>query len=196
MFEKILQFASEHPNTLAAISGLGSALAALAAVLLSAYALLLQRRHNQLSVRPIAHFGYVDYENEIAVWLRNSGVGPMKIDAITVFCGDSKRCTTTLIEHMECNNVEGNWSFFSGNLKGKTLAAGSVLHLLKLEGDPEDEDYIMSREATRRVLLNIELKVTYSDIYNRIIGTEARRLAFFGRHYFDYNFETQTLSGR
>lgn len=192
-FETVWKLASDNHEVLAALSGLGASIAALFAIVISVYSLAVQRRRNRLSVRPIAHFGYVDYENELSIWLRNSGVGPMKIDAITVRCVDSGLVKTTLYEQVSDKAVTGSWTFYSGNLKGRIVRAGGVLHLLKLKGDLGDSEFVAKREATRRALLALELKVSYSDIYGRTIGTEVRELGWFGRHYFQYDFATRTL---
>jgi hypothetical protein len=188
------EFVSSNPDTLAAVAGIGASVSALVAVILSVYSLAIQRQHNRLSVRPIANFGYVDFENEISIWLRNSGVGPMKIDALSTRCSDTDVVTTTLIEQMSQKSVKGSWTTFSGNLKGRTLRAGGVLHLIKLKGDHAEQDFCAQRDAARKALLSIELKITYSDIYGRTVGTEKRELSWFGRHFHDYDFGSRTLS--
>nr|WP_166485488.1 hypothetical protein [Ruegeria sp. TM1040] len=194
MIEVILEFATKSSATLSALSALGASVAALVAIFLSIYSLSVQRQHNRLSVRPIANFVYGDFEDEISIRLMNAGVGPMRIDAFTVKCSNTGNITNSLIEQMSDKQVVATWNAFSGNPCGKTIRAGGELALLKLTGDPEDAEFSAQRDTTRRALMAIELKVTFSDVYGKTIGTEATVLSWFGRHFFVYDFATGTLT--
>jgi len=61
-----------------------SAVVALFALLLSCIAYFGQRKHNRLSVRPLAYIMFGDWEDEIFVKVVNNGTGPMIIESITV----------------------------------------------------------------------------------------------------------------
>ncbi|MCA0906278.1 hypothetical protein LCM27_07705 [Ruegeria marisrubri] len=193
MLELLWKLAADNPDTLAALAGFGASLTALIAIALTIYSLAIQRRHNRLSVRPIASIGYVDLQSEISVWVKNFGIGPMKIEEITARCEESGDIKPTIIEHMLAKGIGGHWTHFSGNLEGRTMPTGGTWHLLKLKGDALDPDFCAKRDSVRRALLSLELRITYSDVYGKVIGTEVRNLAWFGRHYYDYDFNEQKL---
>src|SRR2546430_4757052 len=87
----ILKFDANAAN---AFGALASAAAAFLALLVSAisvgisvWAVRTQRKHNELSVRPLAEITVADHESSVRVKLRNHGIGPMIVTAVTVSDG-------------------------------------------------------------------------------------------------------------
>lgn len=192
--EKIFKLASDNPDQTIAISTLFASLVAAISILVACYSLWVQRRHNVLSVRPILHIDIGDYENMISVGLKNAGVGPLRVDAFTVHCSHHNRTTTTLIEQMIENDLDTIWTNFRSDLAGYWLEPGGELNLLRLEGDPEEIEFQASRDAARRALCRMDVRVSYSDIYSTRIATTSRKLGWFGRHFFYYDFKTDSLT--
>src|SRR2546422_55178 len=63
---------------------LGALVVSLVAVSVSVWSGLADRKHMKLSVRPVAAIPVADFENRLAVWVSNKGLGPMRIKKLTV----------------------------------------------------------------------------------------------------------------
>ncbi len=62
------------------LSQLAALFVATISIILTVVTIKMQRTRNRKSVLPIGHITVGDYENQIFVWLRNDGVGPMIIE--------------------------------------------------------------------------------------------------------------------
>ena len=61
-------------------------------IIIGFYGLWLQRKHNQLSVRPIGIITLSDYENRLAIKVKNAGMGTMILKSIeTVIMKETKK---------------------------------------------------------------------------------------------------------
>ncbi|NOR60924.1 MAG: hypothetical protein GQ535_00325 [Rhodobacteraceae bacterium] len=181
------------PNTINAISAAMAAFAALVAVCLSAYALVSQRRHDRAALKPIAHTVVWDYSDHLAVELRNVGVGPMKILQISIYSTMGGTTFSTIVEHFREKDIPIKWTHFAGNLEGRILAPGDRTKLVLLKGSVEDNGFIEDRNAARKELAKLTVTIEYQDIFNVIQEVSSKSLSLFGRHYFFYNYETQSL---
>src|SRR5437588_8055 len=98
--DSLITLLKSDSNAANAFGALASAAAAFLALLVSAisigisvWAARSQRRHNELSVRPLAEVTVADYESSLRVKLRNNGTGPMIVTKIEVSNGSSaKHC--------------------------------------------------------------------------------------------------------
>jgi len=109
----------------------------------------------------------------------------MKIDAVTAHCTDTGTVQPTLIAQMTEKGMNPKWAFFSGDLNGRSLRAEGEIYLLSLKGDPDAPAFRKQRDAVRKGLSSLDLKMTYSDVYGKVVGTEGRDLSWFGRHFID-----------
>lgn len=174
-------------NAANAFGALASAAAALLALVVSAisigisvWAVRSERRHNELSVRPLAEVTVADYENSLRVKLRNHGIGPMIIIAVTV--SDGKNAKLSLLDWMpELPNAHA-WTNFSGDLSGRTLAPGSEIVLLELTEDEGEKDFAECRDTIRPALAPLTVNVEFTDIYNTVMPPTKKKLSWFGRH--------------
>ncbi len=141
-----------------------------------------QRKHMRLSVRPVAAIPVADFENRLAVWLTNKGLGPMRIKSLTVING-AGRIRSDLISYMPDLPAGVEWTNFHGNADGAFLEAGKRVELLVLEGDPNNRAFREARDAIRNVLTRLTVRVEYEDFYGKLMAPEERTLSWFGRHY-------------
>ena len=140
-----------------------------------AYTAYIQREHNRLSVRPIASISLANYENRVGVYLKNNGLGPLKVEDFTVISNDGKK-TESIIKQMPEGIL---WTTFSGNIQGYTLDRGKSFDLLELSGDENDPGFICDRNKVRKKLSTLKLTVRYSDLYGQEQEPVTRSLTWF-----------------
>jgi hypothetical protein len=174
-------------NLTTAIAAVASALAAVLAVLVSLASVVIsvwsantQRKHNQLSVRPIAEVTVADYEDSLKIRLRNNGTGPMTV--VTLSVTDGRDTKETLISWMpklpECRP----WNNFSNTLNGRTISAGAEITLLELTEEEFEVDFPKCRNQVRAALCKLSVSVNYIDIYRTKMDNYQRDLTWFGRN--------------
>lgn len=139
-------------------------------------AMRVQRMHNYLSVKPIAHFSRGDYEDSVFVKLKNYGTGPMLIESFTVFCehGALKRMIDAFADLAE----QITWDTFTDTIDGRALAPGKEFVLLKATfgaGQVEIKNQI------RLTLSKMTLRLTYKDVYDRKQPVVSEELKWFAR---------------
>ncbi len=139
------------------------------------------RRHMQLSVQPIAAVPVADFEDCVGVYLRNKGLGPMRILFLRV-TNDAGKSHDDIVSHMPTLQPGVIWSTFYDSVDGSTLEAGSQFDLLVLEGRPDDPAYQASRDSVRGALAKLVVIVEYEDLYRRRMEPHEKALSWFGRH--------------
>jgi hypothetical protein len=185
--QALIDLLNSDANAANAFGALASAAAAFLALLVSAisvgisvWAVRSERRHNELSVRPLAEVTVADYENSLRVKLRNHGVGPMIITSVTV--SDGKNAKLSLLDWMPDLPNDHGWTNFSDDLSGRTLAPGSEIVLLELTEYEGEEDFAECRDLVRPALAPLTVNVEFTDIYNTVMPPTKKRLSWFGRH--------------
>jgi hypothetical protein len=164
-------------NTIAAIAAV---LVSFLSVILALWALAVQRHHNRLSVRPLAFISRSDYEDRLSVKIHNNGVGPLIITSLQV--SDGKAIRESVIDWVTSVSENLTWDDFTKDLKGRSLAPGDELVLLKFTGDPTDPHFREIRDKCRNVLRHLTIKLEYLDIYEQPMKPAERGLEWFGRH--------------
>jgi hypothetical protein len=174
-------------NAANAFGALASAAAAFLALLVSAisvgisvWAVRSQRTHNELSVRPLAEITVADYENSLRVKLRNHGIGPMIVTAITI--SDGVNTKSTLLHWMPELPEARPWTDFTDEVRDRTLAPGSELVLLELTQYDGEERFDECRDLVRAALAALTVNVEYTNIYNTVMPPRRKSLTWFGRH--------------
>lgn len=136
-----------------------------------------QRKHNQLSLRPVAYISKGDYENNIFVRLNNYGSGPMFIDSFTIQnkIGEFKLLVDSF------GDIAGKitWDHFMGSLDGRVLAPGKEFTLIECSFDQNNIDV---RDEIRSYLASTILKLDYKCTYEVKQKTLLEELTWFGRH--------------
>jgi hypothetical protein len=163
------------------IVGVSALVVSVVALSMAVWSELAQRKHMRLSVQPVAAIPVADFENRLAVWLANKGLGPMRIKALTVrdLAGT---VYPDVLSHMPTLGPDVHWTNFHGSADGALVEAGKRLDLLVLEGDPGSSSFREARDSVRRVLSGLTVRVEYQDLYKRDMHPEERLLSWFGRH--------------
>jgi hypothetical protein len=164
---------------------------ALTAVILSLFSMfstivfsLLQQKHNRNSVRPICEIKVNDYEDKLGVYLANHGTGPLTIKEI--ICKDAERSSPVLVSLMP--QINQPWTTFTENVTGWTIPVGERIALIELH--PENES---NKIHIRRALMQIEIKITYTDVYGKSKFHVSRELVFFGRTFNSIQLESNAF---
>lgn len=174
-------------NAANALGALASAVAAFLAlfiscvsVWISVWSARIQRKHNELSVRPLAEVTVADYEDSLRVKLRNNGSGPMIVLAVTVSDGASAQ--ESLIEWMPVLPKNRPWNTFTHALRRRTLQAGAEIILLELTQHEDEINYAACRDKVRAALAPLTVNVEYTDIYETTMNPCCKPLSWFGRN--------------
>jgi len=183
LFE-LLKRNAEAANAFGAIASAAAALLALivsvVSVVISIWAAKSQRRHNELSVRPLAEITFADYEDSLWVKLRNHGTGPLIVTAVVVSDGSSTR--PTILAWMPELANDRTWNNFTGEVHDRTLAPGGELVLLELTKGEDEVDFAQYRDPVRAALAPLVVTVDYTNIYNSNMPPRRKPLSWFGRH--------------
>lgn len=159
------------------------AILSVAALLVAIFALWTQRRHDRISLKPLASIVLQDFDDNIRVKVSNAGVGPMIITQVITEDKDSLMRKGYPIEWFEEKHYF--WDNFNKPADGKILAVGDELVLLHYSTDELDGQGKRQREKDikeiRFRLKDLRIIVHYKDIYNVAQPIACRDLAWFGR---------------
>jgi hypothetical protein len=122
-----------------------------------------------------------DYEDDLFVCVRNTGVGPLIVENFVASDGDSE--WDAIISLIPKPPKEISWSTFTQDIDGWCIPPSKQAVLVKLEGDPNDERFASFRDDVRRTLSRLAMKLTYKDIYGRRMPINQRDLSWFARHF-------------
>jgi hypothetical protein len=185
--DALIALLKSDTNAANAFGALASAAAAFLALFvsvvsvgISVWAAYSQRRHNELSVRPLAEITVADYETSLRVKLRNHGTGPMIITSISVSDGSSTR--KTLLAWMPSLPNDRHWTNFTDEVRDRTLSPGSELVLLELTEDEGEIDFGQYRDPVRAALAPLVVTVEYTNVYETVMPPRRKALSWFGRH--------------
>lgn len=174
-------------NAANAFGALASAAAAILALFVSCVSVWIsvssarsQRRHNELSVRPLAEVTVADYEDSLRVKLRNNGSGPMIVLAVTV--SDGANAHESLIEWMPALPQGRPWNTFTHALRRRTLQAGAEIVLLELTEHENEANFAVCRDRVRAALAPLTVNVEYTDIYDTVMRPCRKPLSWFARN--------------
>jgi len=123
--------------------------------------LWLQHRHNKLSVRPIGIILLSDYENRIAITVKNVGMGTMILKSFET-CDNKGNKKDYPIDWMPPGI---HWADFRKGLTAIKEGDSSVY--LEYRPNPRDIDSEKNKEDIRSILKNLTIKITYDDIYRK-----------------------------
>jgi len=183
LYELIVQN-RESANVVAAVA---SSFAAGMAFLISCIALLVsvatlrhQKKHDELSLRPLPEITVADYETKLRITLRNNGAGPMIVTRLVA--GDGSEVRNQILAWMPDLPDELSWSDFAGSVDGRGISPTNSIVLLELTGDDQDPDFAAVKDSVRAALQHLTVKVEYTDVYNNELPPYRKSLDWFGRH--------------
>jgi hypothetical protein len=114
------------------------------------------------------------------VEIRNAGTGPLIITGFEATDKDG-HSAEDLIGLMPELPKGIYWDTFFANLKVFSIIPSQSLILLKFSGKVEDPKYCEVRDIIRKRLSEIEITLTYRDIYGREMPKEHKDLKWFAR---------------
>ncbi|MFC5410862.1 hypothetical protein ACFPMF_16200 [Larkinella bovis] len=140
------------------------------------YQLYLQRLHNEKSLKPLGQIDLPDYNKQVAVHIRNNGLGPLIIDRLT-FIKDGQPYPT-IDDCLELDPRSYMRMFINDRVKRVVLPnAYLVVFETQFEVDESEAEIDRAREQ----LAPITLKVEGRDIYDNKIMLE-RDFQWFSRY--------------
>jgi len=148
------------------------------AVIFTAITLQVQRKHNRLSVKPIAMITVADYMDRLSIYLQNKGTGPLIIKNLSFTDGRGRK-EKAIINYFGPEVKGVVWSTFTGDIDGWAILPGENKTLIELIGDPMNKDFTDIREKVRKILASIQVELLYQDIYENDMPQKTRTLDFF-----------------
>jgi hypothetical protein len=169
---KIITFLSENMEAIVSIC----------ALVVAYITFTSSKKHNYLSVKPIAYILPQDYEDKICVILQNKGTGPLITKSIKFVNDETKVEKKYLIDFMPNLKDNRKWSNFSKAEK-YILTPNEDKILLEYSLTENDTSYEENKLEIRKALKDIKIIITYSGVYNEEIDTLNFKLKWYGRHF-------------
>jgi hypothetical protein len=171
-------FFTENEKLVAGLAAIVAIFVSSISLFVAVRAMALQRAHNRKSTLPIAFISMGDYEEQVFVRLNSEGAGPMIIDRVSVRDIETKEeVGSSLIELMPPRIT---WETFVRDIRGRALRPDKDILLISLVGDPDDPQFVASRDEVRRALSRLSVRVEFHSVYEEKSATE-RALDWFGR---------------
>jgi hypothetical protein len=167
-----------NPEVAVAAAAVFSSFTAVVALAVSTIALVIQRKHNRLSVRPIAYFVFGNYEDDLYVKLKNYGSGPLCVEKLIVLSTKGAE-NETLIDAVSHALPKITWRDFVESIVGRTIPSGEEIVLLRYCPQEDNQEDLEARSTLREILSAMTLLVEYSDIYDKRQPPTQRSLDFF-----------------
>ena len=159
---------------------LASFIVAFLSFALTIIVIYLTNQHNKLSVKPILKIIPYDFENNIAIYIKNVGVGPLFRNKI-VFKNETETASN-LIDLMP-TDLKVEWTNFS-RFPDFVIPVNEQETLIELKGDSNDEDFNHFKQQVRKALKDITINCDYADIYHTKFKSETIELNYcYGRHF-------------
>jgi hypothetical protein len=138
------------------------------------------QKHNKLSVKPILKFVPYDMRNKVAIYIENSGTGPLFRNKIT--CTNGTLISSHLIDLLP-SHPDFKWSNFSKFEKFVIPPNGSET-LIEIIGDGQNENFRDYITQLQYILKDVTITCEYSDIYNQVFPNVSINLHYcYGRHF-------------
>jgi hypothetical protein len=140
------------------------------------------RDHNRRSVKPLPFVAQRDFEDEIAVVIRNNGTGPMILQKALVSSASDGR-SGHLIDLIPGPPSGVLFKNFNKVHQVRAIRPGDEVELLVLPVDAKDRAASEYRESLRRALGSMTVELTYTDIYGTKFPAHTLRMNWFHRHF-------------
>jgi hypothetical protein len=178
----LIEALATNPEIVSALTAVAAFAISCISIYLSYLTLQTQRHHNVKSVTPVCHIGFADYENEVAVYISNVGIGPLMIEDVIIFDQNGKSSGHNLLDLMPVLPAPLLWCDFVTELEERVLSPKDRINLIRLEADPDNDDFRIARDKVRKTLSGLQITVRYRDIYQNSFPPKSRKGSFFGRN--------------
>ncbi len=140
------------------------------------------RKHNYLSVKPIAYILPKDYEDHVCVILQNKGTGPLITKSIKFINDETKEEKKYLIDFVPALKNGEKYSDFSKAQK-YILTPNEDKILLEYALRKDSKSFEENKRIIRKALKDIRIIITYTGVYNETKDTLVFKLKWYGRHF-------------
>jgi exonuclease III len=140
------------------------------------------RKHNYLSVKPIAYILPKDYEDHVCVILQNKGTGPLITKSIKFINDETKEEKKYLIDFVPALKNGEKYSNFSKANK-YILTPNEDKILLEYTFRKDSKSFEENKRIIRKALKDIRIVITYTGVYNETKDTLDFKLKWYGRHF-------------
>lgn len=180
--ENIISFLSANDKVVTAWTAIAALFVSVVSIAIAVSNFVMQRRHNRKSVQPIGHISVGSYENRIFVRLWNHGVGPMIVKTVAVNKVGEQQTKHSIIDFMPGLPKNRPWTTYVPDIAGRALSANDHITLIALEGDTRDKGYVSARQAVRKALSSLSIKIDYENIYEEKMKPAFRNLDWFAEN--------------
>lgn len=178
----MLAWLSENSDLAQAITAICALLVAVVSLFVARQSMALQRRHNELSLKPVVTINYGDYENYLYLALENLGVGPGTVVEFSV---------ASRAKYLEKDDIWGfipdlpngvAWNNYVNKLEGRLVPAGEKVLILAIKDTQFDDalEFEAYKWMLRETLSSMSWKMTFSDSYENSY-TRNGDFSWFGR---------------
>jgi hypothetical protein len=180
MMADLLKFASQFKDEIAGITAICALVVSFVSVFFTVLTLWVQRRHNILSVRPLAQIALGDYEDELFVRLRNQGVGPLLVQSIDIYDRNGKFVGHDLVRQLPLPPERLAWADYTMFFPGMAVPAGSNMVLFQFKGSATNPEFVAHRDEIRAALSALRLEIVYRDVYGKRLPRIGGPATWFG----------------
>lgn len=180
--ENMLEYINTNSDTIIAITTI---LISIISLIVSIFTAKTQNKLTRQSARPFLSLNLVDLNDRISVELINNGLGVAIIRKAIWGSMESGNKSNSLVElvelidnHAENSHLQerGIWKRYEENLCQKAIAPQAKLFLLEL-----DKNDIIQLNYLKTILSEIELKITYTSIYEKDSYILSDNLRYYDR---------------
>lgn len=178
---------TELLSTLADNINLVSALTALIAICLSFISIALaaftthqNHQHQIKSVRPVPVFVQGKYRDRLYIMLENAGVGPLFVVDFKVTDTVKDKTYQSIIDAMPKLPSGMSWDRYHADMEGRVIPADKHIELLSLKAISGHRGFEAARDNVMASLQNLDLSLTYSDLYGKPNRPHNQKLDWFG----------------
>jgi len=140
------------------------------------------RDHNRRSVKPLPFVLQSDFEDRIAVVIRNNGTGPLILHKAQAKSSADGR-SGHLIDLIPTPPPGLLFTNFNRVQQIRAIRPGDQIDLVDLSVDVHDPRAVAYRDELRRALGDMTVELTYTDVYDTRFPVYAIKLAWFHRHF-------------
>ncbi len=147
------------------------------AILVSAFSIFTQRKHNKLTFKPIPVVVKYNYTNVLRVKIWNKGTGPLIIKSLAV------KNKNSLIDLMPIETREFTFVEFIDNFKNRAISPNDSLNMLEFKLRTNNkgeilEGYEGAFSKIRNTLDGLKICIEYTDIYGNLMNYTSDSLVF------------------
>jgi hypothetical protein len=139
------------------------------------------RDHNRRSVKPLPFIAQRDFEDQIAVIIRNNGTGPMILQKVLASSPEGR--SGHLIDLVPTPPPGMLFQNFNKIHQVRAIRPGDEVELLVLPVDINNAPATGYRDTLRLALGTMTVELTYTDIYETKFPVYALKMIWFHRHF-------------